>query len=138
MNEQALRRRIVDTFQGYVGIRESGAENSGTLVSQFLQFAGINYPAEWCASFFSYAMQGAVPEMLDPEHAVIRIREQYQEAGAFFTSGNVQPGDAIFFTRGNEGWQGHIGVVESINRRDRILYLLMVTEAALKDREMVC
>lgn len=99
-------------------VRET-KENWGPEVGAYLKFAGVNFPAPWCAAFVysmvysGYAL-GGLPIPLKPikNHAYVQSYADYARAHGITVPGtHVHPGDLVCFDFQRDGHFDHIGMV---------------------------
>ncbi|WP_312364850.1 CHAP domain-containing protein [Sphingobacterium sp.] len=53
-NTDLLRRQIYEIAANEIGVRETGGDNKGPEVSQYLAYVGLGEGYEWCAAFVSW------------------------------------------------------------------------------------
>ena len=97
-------------------VREEGGNNEGKRVRQYLNGAGINVAAPWCAAFVDYCVDLAAG-MLRATNPLEGVKHQALVQSYADTLGHAvvgpqdaEPGDLCLFSFGGERWD-HIGFV---------------------------
>lgn len=121
------REEVLANVKQYVGFRESIGDNKGQLVRQFLrsdEYASAQRGAAapegsaWCAGMVSYILAQELPGAVDYTVLAKSIMKESMQTGAYHKIGDYtpQPGDLVFFERGETGdWKGHVGFVEKVD-----------------------
>lgn len=125
--EASMRQDILNSAIAELGAGEQGADNVGDRIAVFLradeytaQSNGDAAPigSAWCAGFASHVLETAFPNLVDYSVLAKGLMRQFDAQGAFHEAGGEytpQPGDLIFFERGQDGdWRGHVGFVEEV------------------------
>lgn len=96
----------VDVAIAEIGNGEIGADNKGVHVRKYTK--GLE--SSWCAGFVSYVLSQSGKDSL----GYIVSARQYWNKGLRVK--DPKRGDVICFWRGDpKGWQGHVGIVESVS-----------------------
>lgn len=99
---------IVNNAIKELGRGEIGANNKG----KYIRLYNKEKEAAWCAGFVSYIL----------EKADIKTFKYTMIARHFWNRKDLRvtdprPGDIICFWRGSpNGWQGHVGIIEKVNK----------------------
>ena len=104
-----------------VALNEKGVTETGSNITKYGAWAGTN-GLPWCATFVSWcAAEANIPTtIIRKTSSLYHLKEDCQNHGSVHKSnangGNYTPvpGD-LFFTIGEDGGLGHVGIVESIH-----------------------
>jgi len=101
---------IVEVAQSNIGKGEVGGNNKGA----FVKLVNKGLEASWCAGFVSYTLKEAGITTLKYNLSAKAI---YNEAKSKnMLTKEPKAGNLICFWRGKKnGWQGHIGIIESVD-----------------------
>lgn len=126
--ERPASTSVLEEARRHIGITETGGDNRGPMIRIFLRAdqskalpKGKAAPegSSWCAGFISYVFNNAAPGTVDYTVLAKDVMQQSIDKNAFYPLNSTytpQPGDLIFFERGNDGdWRGHVGIVESVD-----------------------
>ena len=114
---------VLDVAISELGNGEEGGNNSGPHVAKYKGIPDDGDPdndGAWCASFISWCSIQAASKALrvlpyDVSHGAKRLFKNIVKGGGILVS-SPRPGDIVCWDRGTPGsWQGHIGVVESVD-----------------------
>lgn len=98
-----------------LGAREMGANNSGHWVHKYLQREDVQW--SWCAAFVSWCYAAhpmGSPKGLKYSLGARDLLRQFARNGWTYQVARdklPEPGDLVCWSRGNQGWQGHVGMV---------------------------
>jgi hypothetical protein len=117
----ALKVAIADMVAGR---GESGSNNSGPDVANYLARTGLQPPNNWCAAFVSHCFREALGHnaVFGYVPGAQEVHNRMRQLGHAYTaslSNPPQPGDIIVWKRVDPnnpvhtGWYGHIGLVHS-------------------------
>ncbi len=86
------------------------------VVQKAARYVGKSNPTgtqgSWCADFACFVYGKDLP--VQPSRSAKELWNRFQKSGRSVRK--PQPGDLIFFWRKNpKAWQGHVGIVESVN-----------------------
>lgn len=89
-------------------------------------FTGVDpVRTEWCAAFLNAVLEeSGVPSLNTIEHAYPLTARGYLDWGV-----EVEyplPGDVVVFPRGNQGWQGHVGLFIEHREINGVLYYMIL------------
>ena len=102
--------------EGIVQIALSQVGNVGG--ETYWRWYGLNYRAEWCAIFVSWAANeaGYIDAGIIPKFAYVPTGEYwFKERGLWKNKGYIpKPGDIIFFDWEVDGKVNHVGIVEKV------------------------
>lgn len=129
-NISQLRFAAVAVAKRQIGYRETEGNNAGP----FIRALGGNNGDEWCALFYGWCyLEGAAKLKLPPpvwcftgndlkkrQKGAKALAKQLGAVGSIWDpakNGRLPLiGDAVVWSRGVLGWQGHIGMVTSVNQ----------------------
>lgn len=117
-NETVLRKKLVDTLDSQLHIRELTGKNDGLMVEKYLNFVGRYKGDSWCAAFTSWNLNaigvksppnpksGWSPNFATPKYTVYS-----QKLVKEHKAQKVKPGDCftLFYTSINR--VGHVGFI---------------------------
>lgn len=126
--EAALRMRMVETAESYLGCAEADGSHRQIIDlynSQDPLPIGyqVQYTDSWCAAFVSaVALSCELTEVIPPECGCQRQIELFQDLGRWEEADNAipQPGDLIYYDWNMEqkgectGWADHVGIVVGV------------------------
>lgn len=156
-NEAAVRRKVVNTAQQYLGLKESDG-SFRILVDQYNSQSPLpmgytlTYEDSWCAAFVSVtALQAEVTELIPTECSCERQISLFQEMGRWEERDSITPlpGDIIYYDWDNRrlgdctGWADHVGIVVGTkwpflkviegNRNDQVCYrYLLINDISIR------
>lgn len=111
--DMELRHYMLSRAACGVGVMETEGDNSSPQIFEFLQ---RNDPLSWCAGFMSHV--SGETNLFDYSLGAKQIMGQFDVQDAYYPHDSEyapQPGDLIFFERGDDGdWRGHVGIVEEV------------------------
>lgn len=125
MNEQALRRKLIDTAKSYLGCKESDGSHRPIidLYNSHRPLARgytLTYTDDWCAGFVSaMAIACGLTQIMPTEVGCGKMIDLYKAKGSWVEDDAYVPkaGDVIFFdwedngTGDNRGSPNHVGLV---------------------------
>ncbi|HDZ77121.1 MAG TPA: CHAP domain-containing protein [Candidatus Omnitrophica bacterium] len=107
-----LGSRLVRSARAELGNGETTSNNCGVAIKRYLN--GRENLA-WCAGFISYILQQNNVKDIAYCLSAKTIFNRAKAQGLIVST--PRPGDLICFWRGKRnGWQGHIGIVESVSK----------------------
>jgi hypothetical protein len=129
MNENQIRKQVVDTAAYYIGVKEGTASHKAIVDlynSRTPRARGyaLKYTDAWCAGFVSaIAIKLGYTDIIPPEVSCGRMIELFQNIGCWVESDAYVPkaADIIFYdwddsgSGDNKGGSDHVGIVESVS-----------------------
>lgn len=128
MSEQAIRQRVVEEAQKYLGVVEGTIEHKKIVDiynSQRKLPIGYQLPYDkpWCAAFMTFiGIQLGISDIILPECSCTRMIELYKAIGRWEERDDYvpQPGDLVMYnwdgkSGENTGSPDHVGMVVSVN-----------------------
>jgi len=64
---------------------------------------------EWCAAFVNSVLEESEIQS-NKDHAYPLTARAFLDWGQKISKQDIKPGDIVVFPRGNQGWQGHVGL----------------------------
>lgn len=122
---EEVRREVLYVATSNLGFGEQGANNKG----RFIEAIGGKPGQEWCAYFAGYCYERAYERLgfdmpFKRSAGAKRLTKNLGKVGKLFTNPlEAKPGDLVCWSRGRLGWQGHVGVVESVDE-DGIIHTI--------------
>lgn len=123
--EAALRRRIVQTAEGYLGANEADGSHM-SIIDRYNAHEPlamgymVTYEDSWCATFVStVAIESGLTDIIPTECGCERQIGLFQQMGCWEESDSAipLPGDLIYYDWNMEkkgectGWADHVGIV---------------------------
>jgi uncharacterized protein (TIGR02594 family) len=92
------------TAAHYLGFSET------THRAELREYTGVDpVRTEWCAAFVNSVLEeSGIPS--NKNHKYPLTARAFLDWGIKVSKDNIQGGDIVVFPRGNQGWQGHVGL----------------------------
>jgi uncharacterized protein (TIGR02594 family) len=118
---EAPKSNIVHQASSFVSLHE---RRDRTELRDFMGIDPVRY--EWCAAFVNaiLASQG-IPGSESVSDYPLTARS-FLRWGLPVPKDNIKTGDIVVFPRGNQGWQGHVGIFVTSYYRDNKLYYVIL------------
>ena len=118
-----MTRAIYDAAHAYLGLEEWPGARHNPAIVEFAKTVGHGWVQDdetpWCASFV-----GAVLSQLGLPHTGRLNARSYLDWGDEVPLERAHRGDIVVFWRGSrDGWKGHVGFYEGVDRQGNILVL---------------
>jgi uncharacterized protein (TIGR02594 family) len=80
---------------------------------------------EWCAAFINSILDEAgIPS--NSTHRFPLLARSYLDWGVKISPKDIEEGDIVVFPRGNQGWQGHVGIyLKTVNINNKEYYSIL-------------
>lgn len=129
MNENQIRKQVVDTAAYYIGVKE-GTTSHKAIVDLYNSYSPrargykLSYKDPWCAGFVSaIAIKLGYTDIMPTEVSCGKMIELYQKLGCWVENDAYVPktGDIIMYdwddggSGDNKGGADHVGIVESVS-----------------------
>lgn len=127
MSEQAIRQRVVEEAQKYLGVVEGTIEHKKIVdiynsQRKLPQGYRLQYDDAWCAAFMTFiGIQLGISDIILPECGCPNMLELYKAIGRWEERDNYvpQPGDLVMYNWNgksgeNTGSPNHVGMVVSV------------------------
>jgi len=118
-----MTRAIYDAAHAYLGLEEWPGARHNPAIVEFWEASGINWVQDdetpWCAAFVN-----AVLAQLGLPYTGKANARSYLDWGDEVPLERAHRGDIVVFWRGSrDGWKGHVGFYEGVDRQGNILVL---------------
>ena len=141
MNENEIRKKVIDTAYKYLGYNEKdGTDDKIIKKYNAIRPKGgykMSMSDSWCAAFASVVGQeSGFGKIIPVECSCEKLISKFKELKCWVEDGTITPetGDYIFYnwddkTQPNDGWSDHVGIVVKVSKG-----IITVIEGNMNDK----